>query len=277
MRHARAGATTAARPRATGRRIRGAAATVVVACVAIGAALSWAPPVRDGASHASSSAPGTSAPLAALGGLVQFAEAGPVTDPLLFKPNPRAGTHTCEPVAAGDLPFCSMVDYAVVSNETYPALVLDTQAHALYSMMEDVLTRFDCTLQYSLHNCTACRDAYHRWVCATMLGRCDEGTPSGFRRTCLSLCEDVGRKCPYTFQFRCPSESTVDYSSALSDCNLNGRTVYPVEGGPAAEAWPGTFGAAPGRHGSRVAAVVAAGVGGVAATLAAMLAHTGDL
>jgi len=106
---------------------------------------------------------------------------------------------------------------------------------------DQLLGSFDCKYKYSAHSCDACRDAYRYWVCgmafpecgpndayvalqllvqacAFVLTECVERCRATFctpgvacdpatsaKRLCLSLCEDVVRKCPYTLAFTCPT------------------------------------------------------------------------
>ncbi|DAZ97556.1 TPA: hypothetical protein N0F65_005528 [Lagenidium giganteum] len=61
---------------------------------------------------------------------------------------------------------------------------------------------------------------------------------SGRHRTCLSLCEDVVRKCPYVLNFQCPSTETRFFSTDIAVCNKLNRTKNPDRPD---KPWPGTF------------------------------------
>lgn len=156
-------------------------------------------------------------------------------------------TPVCATVSS--LPFCDVVNYtAVVDASDASGSDADAAAVVLYGRFVKVLGRFDCSLRYSLHTCEDCKGAYKRWLCATKLpqcgpsggtGRCpvrDLECSGGLRRMCLSLCEDVVRKCPYSLSFKCPTGPSPDYSSNLSTCNKLDRAAN-IDGRP----WPATF------------------------------------
>lgn len=141
-------------------------------------------------------------------------------------------TPECRRFANGDLSFCSMVDYAaVVDAEDRDGAAADARAKFFYDNVHVLLLRFGCHNKYSLYGCDDCRDAYKHWVCGIKFQKCGasdadalasqlcslspsaddsadcvEGI-SGRHRTCLSLCEDVVRKCPYVLNFQCPTVS----------------------------------------------------------------------
>ncbi|OQR87182.1 hypothetical protein ACHHYP_09407 [Achlya hypogyna] len=145
------------------------------------------------------------------------------------------------------------VDYVAVTNEADPnGFAADAEAAVYYANIDKILDRFGCSTKYSLYNCDDCRDAYKYWVCAVKFQRC--GGPSAtatavcptianscdpFRtRTCLSICEDVIRKCPYVLSFNCPAEETEYFSTDIANCNHLDRAVHPDN---PSLAWPGTF------------------------------------
>ncbi|RLN53327.1 hypothetical protein BBJ29_000462 [Phytophthora kernoviae] len=66
---------------------------------------------------------------------------------------------------------------------------------------------------------------------------CVEGS-SGRYRTCLSICEDVVRKCPYVLNFQCPTTETPFFSSDITTCNKMDRVTNPDR---PSRPWPGTF------------------------------------
>nr|AIG56204.1 secreted protein [Achlya hypogyna] len=182
--------------------------------------------------------------------------------------------------------FPRLVDYVAVTNEADPnGFAADAEAAVYYANIDKVnppvyiLDRFGCSTKYSLYNCDDCRDAYKYWVCAVKFQRC--GGPSAtatavcptianscdpFRTrvqatplrlhhhvgyTCLSICEDVIRKCPYVLSFNCPAEETEYFSTDIANCNHlvppalptplidpQDRAVHPDN---PSLAWPGTF------------------------------------
>lgn len=137
----------------------------------------------------------------------------------------------CRMIPKNSLSFCSMVDYAaVVDEQDLDGSTFDATAKYYYENVNVVLQRFGCSAKYSLYTCDDCREAYKYWVCSvkfqpcgrfanptdgiveyspelcssTSSSSCIEGT-TGRSRTCLSLCEDVVRKCPYVLNFQCPT------------------------------------------------------------------------
>eukprot|EP00644_Phytophthora_capsici_P016464 jgi/Phyca11/10592/fgenesh1_pm.PHYCAscaffold_52_\ len=66
---------------------------------------------------------------------------------------------------------------------------------------------------------------------------CTEGS-SGRYRTCLSICEDVVRKCPYVLNFQCPTTETPFFSADINSCNKLDRISNPDR---PSRPWPGTF------------------------------------
>lgn len=150
----------------------------------------------------------------------------------------------CRLIPKNSLAFCSMVDYVAVVDEDDPdGAKFDAKAKFYYENADVVLQRFGCHARYSLYKCDDCRDAYKYWICSIKFQKCglssssssegddttrpgghgsricdssDEKCASGStgrHRTCLSLCEDVVRKCPYVLNFQCP---TVRLRAALS-------------------------------------------------------------
>ncbi|POM62311.1 hypothetical protein PHPALM_28555 [Phytophthora palmivora] len=71
----------------------------------------------------------------------------------------------------------------------------------------------------------------------TVASSCVEGS-SGRYRTCLSICEDVVRKCPYVLNFQCPSTETPFFSADITICNKLDRISNPDR---PSRPWPGTF------------------------------------
>ncbi|KDO19369.1 hypothetical protein SPRG_15459 [Saprolegnia parasitica CBS 223.65] len=164
-----------------------------------------------------------------------------------------AADEVCNLILAKSLSFCSMVDYvAVTGADDLTGAAADADAATYYASVEKILDRFGCSTKYSLYNCDDCRDAYKYWVCAVQFQRCGGSGQSAtaicpsvangcdpFRtRTCLSICEDVIRKCPYVLNFACPAEDTEYFSSDLANCNRLDRTRNPDNPDLG---WPGTF------------------------------------
>lgn len=165
---------------------------------------------------------------------------------------PRPANPICASPPVGGLSFCSMVNYDVSAAGASLASA-DAAAEAMYSAIDSVLARFDCSSRYSSHNCSSCRDAYKFWVCGMMLPACsDTGgadfckygeecpTATSAKRLCFSICEDVVRKCPYIANFKCPTDDTIDYTGNAG-CNKLTRSEWPPGSG---QPWPGTFSAA---------------------------------
>lgn len=146
-------------------------------------------------------------------------------------------TPVCRRILKRSLAFCSMVDYvAVVDADDADGAKFDARAKFYYENADVVLQRFGCHARYSLYKCDDCRDAYKYWICSIKFQKCgrsqqsDESAASricgadstggtcesgftGRHRTCLSLCEDVVRKCPYVLNFQCPTvRACVRYS-----------------------------------------------------------------
>lgn len=139
---------------------------------------------------------------------------------------------TCRLIPKNSLAFCSMVDYvAVVDQDDADGAKFDAKAKFYYENVDVVLQRFGCHARYSLYKCDDCREAYKYWICSIKFQKCGqrpageeeeqqyesgicttsgatttcESGVSGRHRTCLSLCEDVVRKCPYVLNFQCPT------------------------------------------------------------------------
>lgn len=165
---------------------------------------------------------------------------GPVLHAIAADDNASNGEEpskpTCRLIPKNSLEFCSMVNYvAVVDQDDLDGAKFDAKAKFYYENVDVVLQRFGCHARYSLYKCDDCREAYKYWICsikfqkcgrrpdeqqfepgicttssstttsaATAPGTCESGV-SGRHRTCLSLCEDVVRKCPYVLNFQCPT------------------------------------------------------------------------
>jgi calcium channel MID1 len=146
----------------------------------------------------------------------------------------------CRQIKRNSLSFCSMVDYmAVVDEKDLNGQKANEKAQTYYDNMNILLLRFSCSAKYSLYTCDDCRDAYKYWICSAMFQKCGDSPKGptatlcapetyckeikdpplnskccdesidgkGRKKTCLSLCEDVIRKCPYVLNFQCPSVS----------------------------------------------------------------------
>ena len=177
-------------------------------------------------------------------------------------------------------PFCAMVKYpAVVATSVKQQ---DRDAATMYKFFDEYLGRFNCNKPYSpLTDCDKCRDAYRYWACAMQFPRCRPGNNAtaqcdvptyagqnaSFPATncrqlpCLSICQDVWRKCPEMIRFECPLPATYlklppydvaevhypDYSTDIANCNKLDRTTDPLDAAEAGLtpisdfAWPGSF------------------------------------
>lgn len=181
----------------------------------------------------------------------------------------------CRFIAKDSLNFCSMVDYtAVVDADDLTGVKFDNKAEFYYHNVDIVLQRFGCHAKYSVYGCDDCREAYKYWICSIKFQKCgsqtvttDTGatnlvyttdlceynsatkesiTPttlciegsSGRYRTCLSICEDVVRKCPYVLNFQCPTTETPFFATDITTCNKLDRVSNPDR---PSRAWPGTF------------------------------------
>lgn len=193
-----------------------------------------------------------------------------------------SANETCEYVDLSTTPsaFCSMVKYpAVVATSIAEQ---DRDAATMYAFFDDYLRRFNCNVPYSpIMDCDDCRDAYQYWACALQFPRCRPGNnataecsvksyagvasepPASECRQlpCLSICQDVVRKCPDMLRFFCPLPATYvnlppyeaegvhypDYSADIADCNKLDRVTDPVDvaevDGLSADdfPWPGSF------------------------------------
>ncbi|ETV90467.1 hypothetical protein H310_14747 [Aphanomyces invadans] len=170
---------------------------------------------------------------------------------------------SCVRIPQNSLVFCSMVDYAAVldASKDPTGVIADSEAKAHYDSVDQILLRFGCSTTYSMYTCSDCRDAYKYWVCAAKFQKCggpgqnftatcphfDRRNPVNTTfpnceqtrtRMCVSLCEDVIRKCPYVLQFQCPDTETPFFSRNPATCNKLDRVWHP-------EApdlpWPGSF------------------------------------
>lgn len=138
--------------------------------------------------------------------------------------NEEPTTPTCRSFAKSSLSFCSMVDYpAIVDADDADGAIADARAKFYYENVNVMLLRFGCHNKYSLYGCDDCRDAYKYWICSIKFQKCGNSGDAvttqlcplgsstcsegidGRYRTCLSLCEDVVRKCPYVLNFQCPT------------------------------------------------------------------------
>lgn len=179
--------------------------------------------------------------------LVIFWSIASDTSAFRFREEPKSPV--CRAIKKNSLPFCTMIDYvAVVDSEDKDGLDSDTMAKMYYDNVNTVLLRFGCSFKYSLHSCESCREAYKYWICSikfqkcgyagnsTKLDkpddeyhhsicmernlsgkeRCQEGI-NARHRTCLSICEDVVRKCPYVLNFQCPSVRLYSSNSLVCD------------------------------------------------------------
>ncbi|CAK4083578.1 unnamed protein product [Aphanomyces euteiches] len=161
----------------------------------------------------------------------------------------------CVQIPKNSLAFCSMVDYqAVVDDKDPTGKSADDEAKTHYDNVDQILLRFGCSTTYSLYTCADCRDAYKYWVCAAKFQKCGGATQDMYGlcpdpttdtacdnyrvRMCVSLCEDVIRKCPFVLQFQCPDTETPFFSSSISTCNKLDRVYHPdMPDKP----WPGSF------------------------------------
>ncbi|KAE9032495.1 hypothetical protein PR003_g7742 [Phytophthora rubi] len=167
---------------------------------------------------------------------------------------------------------------AVVDADDPTGARFDSKAEFYYRNVDVVLQRFGCHAKYSVYGCDDCREAYKYWVCSIKFQKCGSQTvttdrgatklqyctdtcdyntatstssttgktttsscvegSSGRYRTCLSICEDVVRKCPYVLNFQCPTTETPFFSADITTCNKLDRVSNPDR---PSRAWPGTF------------------------------------
>ena len=138
---------------------------------------------------------------------------------------------TCDVASVPKLDFCSMVNYPTVGNKTLQ-IQRDHCAHNHFVQMKKVLNTYDCSRSYGYHDCSACRDAYKYWLCSYMFPKCGKSSSKTAGKPCLSVCQDVIRKCPYVLEFNCPASSWTGishYSLDDSTCNKLDRT-FLVDG-----------------------------------------------
>ena len=136
--------------------------------------------------------------------------------------------------------FCNMINYPVYEKTNNDYLIRDQCAQTAVNEMLTVLNTYDCTRPYGYHNCSQCVDAYKYWICSQVFPRCDSTTIKPVAKTCISICQDVQRKCPYVLGFKCPNALTMTASgySTTNECNKMDRTVL-VDG--YADAFPEDF------------------------------------
>jgi hypothetical protein len=124
--------------------------------------------------------------------------------------------------------FCNMINYAVYEKVHNDYLSRDRCAQTVVNEMLKVLNTYDCSRPYGYHNCTHCVNAYKYWICSQVFPRCDSSTKKPIAKTCVSICQDVQRKCPYVLGFKCPNKHTLiasGYSTEKDKCNKMDRTI----------------------------------------------------
>ncbi|XP_043222135.1 transmembrane protein FAM155A-like [Amphibalanus amphitrite] len=76
--------------------------------------------------------------------------------------------------------------------------VRDREVGAMYESFVSILDRYDCDARYSvMHNCSTCKEAYRRWLCAVYLPYHGASPGGGRLRPCRSVCQRVQQTCPY--------------------------------------------------------------------------------
>ena len=128
--------------------------------------------------------------------------------------------------------FCNMIDYNVYEKTHGDYIERDQCARTVVDDMLKVLNTYDCSRPYGYHSCSDCIDAYKYWICSQVFPRCESTTKLPIAKTCISICQDVQRKCPYVLGFKCPNSHTLiesGYSTEKSVCNKMGRELL-VEG-----------------------------------------------
>ena len=140
---------------------------------------------------------------------------------------------------SGNLSFCSMVKYETYGTDAEQKS-RDSCAKLAYEGMIEKLSTYDCSRPYGYHGCSACREAYKYWICGQMFPLCDSKNAKLDKHDlCISICQDVVRKCPYVLNFKCPEGDTIEPAGYSVDyaCNKLDRTVlvpgfpdeYPVD------------------------------------------------
>lgn len=111
------------------------------------------------------------------------------------------------------LSFCCKSNYTAALPRGTNITAKDEEARYLYQQaVENALRRYDCSTFYPFHSCAPCAYAYRSWVCATVFPLACRvvSSPSSAVSVaqrmpmCRDVCFEVARKCPYTFNFRCP-------------------------------------------------------------------------
>ena len=154
---------------------------------------------------------------------------------------PGSATHCVAPNASS-LSFCSTIGYMTPVQQPSNGSIdmdlaiesfqsSDAEASNMAAMMERVLERYDCSRKYSYHTCDDCKAAYRAWACAQKFPLCDASNK--IVPTCMSLCQDVVRKCPYILSFECPAQDTKQYShsrpcndAGTAESNADFATTY---------------------------------------------------
>ncbi|KAI5714094.1 hypothetical protein M8J76_010836 [Diaphorina citri] len=74
---------------------------------------------------------------------------------------------------------------------------IDSEVGILLCSFDEILRRYDCETSYSVaYDCSHCREAYRRWLCASVLAYYgDRG--EGRVKPCRSICYAVQQKCPF--------------------------------------------------------------------------------
>ncbi|EEY67354.1 uncharacterized protein PITG_04371 [Phytophthora infestans T30-4] len=122
-----------------------------------------------------------------------------------------------------------MVDYmAIIDADDPTGTEFDSKAEFYYRNVDIGLQRFGCHAKNSIYGCDDCRgDKIPKLVYST--------------DTCLSICEDVVRKCPYMLNSQCPMTETPFFSADIATCNKLDRAANRDR---PSRPWPATFAAA---------------------------------
>lgn len=109
-------------------------------------------------------------------------------------------------------------------------------AAEMFNKFLEALSRYDCDSSYTAKtayawwNCDDCRKAYAAWLCSQYLVKCtpqpdnrELPNPDGIAschqvRPCISVCNNVVRKCPVSIGFTCP-DYYKDYEDNDGFCN----------------------------------------------------------
>ncbi|XP_065207841.1 uncharacterized protein Mid1 [Planococcus citri] len=114
--------------------------------------------------------------------------------------------HCCEHSVREAVPNAdeSLKDPQQCERHVRDLLELDAFVAKVTCQFEQILLRYDCNQNYSVNSCQKCKDAYRRWVCASLIPHWKERHKI---KPCRSICHEVEQTCPWFL----PAEKTPGY------------------------------------------------------------------